>query len=708
MQFLTGRRGVPLILQSEQAECGMACLAMVSAYFGRRLSLPTLRRSLGPCPRGMTMAHVADASGMLGLVPRALKCNVRQLTAVATPAILWWNQDHFVVLVRAGRRGIVVNDPAEGELSVSWAAAEALFSGIALELRPIPNADLDVREEQVDRWGWLLREIGDLRSSLIAVVGISLIIELLALGMPLYVQMVVDRVVRTGDLRLHAVIAAGFAALLVTHGAVRLLRGWLMSWMSAALHARWTHLFFAKLISLPIAYFERSSGAEVLSRFGSLRTVQVELSGAAVGTALDGMTSVAVLAVLAFYSPALAVVCIGLLVVFAGLRKVFLRSEASARHEKLVFDARSENEIIESVRGAKAIKLASQEHVRTQRVFGFACDAARRDLRLQRLAISFDVARELLSGGGRLLIVSFGAIAVVGGELTLGMMLAVTAFSDQLLGRGSAFISALYDLKLMKVDLDRVADVTTEPSESISLSTEPRPSRAPEVVLEAVGFRYSERDPWLFRNVDARFPAGQCTAIVAPSGVGKTTLLKIILGLVRPTEGRVLIDGIEVSEFGTRQLRAMCAGVFQDDVLFAGSVAENISFFDPDATTERILSCARAAEIATDIEAMPMGFRTVLGELGAGLSGGQRQRLVLARALYRNPQLLVLDEATSSLDAQAVGRIDSNIRSLASTRIVVSHNRGTVALADQVFELMRYGDPAAARPVQSGAERKVA
>lgn len=312
-------------------------------------------------------------------------------------------------------------------------------------------------------------------------------------------------------------------------------------------------------------------------------------------------------------------------------------------------------------------------------------------IRLARLSISYQTAHNVLFGIERVGIIWLGALAVMNGSLTIGMLLAFFSFKDQFTQRISGLVDRIFELLMLRVHAERVSDIVMEriePAERAQAngsSDEPLPT--PDIELKNVSFRYSDADPYVIKDLSLIIPAGECVAITGVSGCGKTTLIKIILGLLKPTDGEVRVGGVNVRKLGLPRYRQMTGSVMQDDHLFAGPLSDNISFFDPQPDQARVAECARLAAISADIDAMPMGYMTLVGDLGSGLSGGQKQRVVLARALYRAPRILVLDEATSHLDVTNEQTINNAIERLQMTRIMVAHRADTVAMADRVIIL---------------------
>jgi ATP-binding cassette, subfamily B, bacterial CvaB/MchF/RaxB len=395
--------------------------------------------------------------------------------------------------------------------------------------------------------------------------------------------------------------------------------------------------------------------------------------------------SLVTLVVMAFYSVWLTVLVVGMFLAYGVIRWVFFTPLRRANEEQIVYAARQQSELLESIRGAMPIKLANKQSERLSRYTNATVSTANRDIGIQRLGIAFTLSNQLMFGVGRVSMIWIAATLALKNELSAGMLIAFIAYSDQFTGRAAGLIDKWVDFSMLKLHAERVADIAlTSPEKAAGeVWTDSIPEASIE--LHNVSFRYADGDPWILKGCNLHIEAGEAVAIVGPSGCGKSTLAKIVLGLLQPTEGEVRFGGIDIRKLGLDSYRQWIGAVMQDDQLFAGSIADNISFFDPDTTTENVAAAARLAAIHDDILLMPMGYQSLVGDMGSSLSGGQKQRVILARALYRQPRLLLLDEATSHLDVARERLINQAVRQLKFTRIVIAHRPESIAIADKVI-----------------------
>ncbi|KQT60840.1 ABC transporter [Methylobacterium sp. Leaf456] len=696
LKFGFGRR-LPVLLQAEAAECGMACLAMVLGYHGRAVDLGTMRARHALSLKGMTLRNLIDLSGTMGLAARALRVELDDLGRSRTPCILHWGLNHFVVLAEVRRRDIVIHDPARGRRTLSLVEASREFTGVALEVQPNQSF---VREKLERRFGIpdLFRGLAGIRGAMAQILALSLGIELVSILMPVASQIVIDEVIVNGDRDLLLVVGLGLALLLLLQLGLGVTRTWAIMLTGSKLNYQWSGSLFDHLSRLPLDYFQKRHVGDVISRFGSLSTIQKGLTTDLVQAALDGIMSVGMLIMLFVYGGWLALVALASTVLTAGLRIIAYKAYREGTEEALVAEARQQSHFIETVRGMASVKLLNLRERRRGVWMNQFVQALNARLRLQRLDLVFGRGNEFLFGADRLVLLVLGAGAVIDQRMSLGMLVAFLAYRDQFSTRIGNLMQAGFQLRMLNVQTDRLADIVmTEPEEhAAGTLSPPEAVAAPALAqgevrgaaLRAAGLslRYGADEPWVFRNLGLSVPTGASLAITGPSGCGKSSVMRVLMGLIVPSEGAVLVDGRDIRSRGAAAYRSRIAGVMQDDGLFAGSIAENIACFDERPDPGWIRECAARAAILEDIARTPMGFETLVGDMGSTLSGGQRQRVILARALYRRPEILFLDEATSALDEPTEAVIAAALRDLKMTRIIVAHRPATVAHADLRYD----------------------
>ncbi|BBD81056.1 colicin V secretion ABC transporter ATP-binding protein [Aerosticca soli] len=676
-----------MLLQTEAAECGLACLAMVANYHGHDMDLASLRRRFVASLKGVTLARLMEMAGKLGFVCRPLKLDLDDLAQLRTPCVLHWDLNHFVVLKRVARRGIVIHDPAGGVRKLGMREVSDHFTGVALELSPAADF-APVRERQAVSLRALTGKVQGLAPALAQILMLALALEVFALAAPFYLQWVLDQVLVSADRDLLTLLGLGFGALAILSALVTAARSWAVTWLGATLNVQWAGNLFGHLMRLPLDWFEKRHVGDVVSRFGSIQTIQKTLTTQFVGSLLDGLMSLVTLVVMAFYSAWLTLVVLGLFLAYGLARWLWFGPLRRASEEQIVYAARQQSELLESIRGAMPVKLANKQDERLARYANATVAATNRDIGVQRLTIAFALGNQLMFGLGRVALIWIAAALALRNEFSAGMLVAFIAYADQFTSRAAGLVDKWTDFRMLRLHAERVADVALTAPEPRAETAWTGPAPEASVELRNVSFRYAEGEPWILRHCNLRIEAGESVAITGPSGCGKTTLAKIVLGLLEPTEGEVLFGGIDIRKLGLDTYRQWASAVMQDDQLFAGSIADNVSFFDPEASMERIVAAAQMAAIHEDIVRMPMGYQSLVGDMGSSLSGGQKQRVILARALYRQPKLLVLDEATSHLDVERERLISTTIQHLALTRIIIAHRLETMASADRMLALV--------------------
>ncbi len=683
LRFGWGKR-LPVILQTEAAECGLASLAMVARYYGHDLDLPGLRRKAALSLKGASLKRVIEIAGRLGFDTRPLRLELHELPQLKTPCILHWDLNHFVVLKQADARHIVIHDPAQGVRRLTLDEASKHFTGVALELWPAASFKPQKAREAISLKA-LSGEVHGLKRALTQIFLLALGLEVLVLAGPFYMQFVLDQVFPSGDKGLLTVLGIGFLLLTVFQVAVTAMRAWSITWISATLSVQWVGNLFGHLLRLPLDFFEKRHVGDVVSRFGSVQTIQRTLTTQFVSTVIDGLMSILTLVVMAFYSVPLTLLVVGAFAAYAIFRWFIFGPLRRSTEDHIVYGARQQSDLLETIRGMQPLKLANQQEHRRGRYANALVETTNREIAIQRLDIAYQASHSLIFGIERVAIIWLAALMVLKGEFSAGMLIAFAAYADQFTNRAAGLIDKWNDFRMLGLHAERVADIALTPAETNLEAGYAGPLPTACVEVKNLGFRYAEGEPWVLKDCNLRIEAGECVAITGPSGCGKTTLAKLVLGLLEPTEGQILFGGIDIRKLGLARYRSTVAAVMQDDQLFAGSIADNIAFFDSDSTPLKVEAAARLAHIHDEIVAMPMGYQSLVGDMGSSLSGGQKQRVLLARALYRRPQLLVLDEATSHLDVANEREVNMVIQRMKLTRLVIAHRPETIAGADLII-----------------------
>lgn len=681
-------RKLPLLLQTEASECGLACLGMLAGYYGYNTDLANLRSRFSISQKGITFAGLIAIANQLELATRPLKLDLRHLRQLKLPCILHWNLNHFVVLQAIGKNAITIHDPAYGIRSVAMDEVANAFTGVALEVWPNPGFKPAELRQTVELRSLLGRVVG-LTSSFIQILLLALAIEAFALVSPFFLQWVIDDVLASADSDLLTTLALGFGLLLFLQQVVTVIRGWVILYMGTTLNLQWRSNVFSHLLNLPVDYFEKRHLGDVVSRFGAIDVIQRTLTTSFLEAILDGLMTLVTLALMFVYSPLLSWIALGAMTLYSIGRWAWFNPLRHATEEQIIHAAKQQSHFLETIRGIKTIKLFQRQDERRSSWLNLLVKQINADLRKQKIDFFMQTLNRLLFGVENILIIYFGARLVMAGNFSVGVLMAFNAYKTQFDSRVAALIDKFVELKMLQLQGERLADIIFQAPENSHgrLTSDHQALTAPGIEVKGLRYRYGEQEPYVLDGISFKIAAGESVAIVGASGCGKTTLVNVLLGILPPSEGDILIDGINVRQLGFDGLRAMVGTVLQDDVLFAGSIADNISFFDPQVDHAWLEQCARLAAIHQDVVAMPMAFNTLVGDMGTVLSGGQKQRILLARALYKRPKILFLDEATSHLDTEHEQLVNAEVKTLKMTKLIVAHRAETIGSADRVIFL---------------------
>ncbi|MBQ4850327.1 peptidase domain-containing ABC transporter [Pseudoalteromonas sp. MMG012] len=688
LQFWS-RKSLPIILQSEAAECGLASLAMVAAYHGYESDLISLRQRFCISMEGATLLDIMQFAEKLELTSRPLRIELEDLDALQTPCILHWDMNHFVVLKKANEKRIVIHDPASGEKTFTLKEASNHFTGIALELTPTKQFEKKEAKPSLkfsDFWS----RITGLKRSLFLIFALSMLLQVFTLAAPYYIQLVIDDVVLTGDTSLLTVLAVGFSLVMVFEIATNVLRGFTLLHFGNQMNIQLGANLFHHLVRLPLSYFETRHMGDVVSRFGSLQQVKQLLTTGVIEAIIDGLMAIITLAMIFFYSPMLSLVVLVAVIAYALVRMAMYKPFRTISEQEIMARAEENSNFMETVRGIQTIKLFGSEVKREGQWQNRYAKAINQNIRLGNFQIGYDAINRALFGIENIVVVYLAAHLVIQGGFSTGMLFAFMSYKRQFMDKTANLIEKLIEFKMLGLHFDRIADIALTEKEELQPDQTKTHKIEGNIEIKNVSFAYSDATANVLNKLNLTIQAGESVAITGPSGCGKSTLLKIMLGLNQAKSGEVLIDGVPLDQIGARQYRQQISAVMQDDELLSGSVADNIAFFDTPIDMERVVYCADLAAIHDDISAMPMGYDSLIGDMGSSLSGGQKQRIILARALYKDPKILFMDEATSHLDTSLESDINEAVSRLKITRVIIAHRRETIASADREIKLKKY------------------
>lgn len=682
---LLRHRRTPVIAAAEVAECGLACIAMIARHYGHDVDLNGLRQRFELSISGASLRSIMALADRLNLTSRAVKVELHTLRKIKTPAILHWDLNHFVVLTSAKRNKVIIHDPAVGRRELSFDEASIHYTGVALELYPADDfRPLAARQRMRLTSFW--SKISGVWPALLQITVLTITLQIVTFAAPFQLQLVVDDALAQADHDLLIVLAVGFGILAVVQATLACLRDYSIQVLGHLMTFQMIGNLVRHLLRLPISYFEKRHVGDILSRVQSTRPIQNALTQGVVSAIIDGLMSLIALIILFFYSGLLTTVVIvslslSVLATFAFYPIIRRRSE-----EALLADAKEQSHLIESVRAARTLKLLGCESERESAWRNLFAEATNANFSVSKFTIGQKTVQQMITGLQTVVVIYLaGRTILTGGGFSVGMLFAFLSFRQTFTDRFLTLLNQAIQFRLLNLHLDRIGDIVQAETEIQNGENLPEFDVRGGVVANEISFRYGAADPLVLDRLSLRIDPGEFVAITGPSGRGKSTLVKLLLGLYAPLTGKIELDGQLASPALFRSWRRQVGVVAQDDQLLSGTIAENIAMFDPDLDMRRVESAARQSRIHDDIALMPLRYLSLIGDMGSSLSGGQRQRILLARALYRNPKILVLDEGTANLDMNTELEIAKLIRAMPITRIVVAHRPTLLNHADRTI-----------------------
>jgi ATP-binding cassette subfamily B protein RaxB len=660
---------------------------MIVESFGRRCDVRVLREISSISARGTTLKRLIEAAHDVGITCRPMRIELEYVPELNLPCILHWGLLHYVVLVDVRHNSCIVHDPAVGRQEISAKEFSRLFTGIAIECEP----SAEWRELPTPKrlsWRAFINFVSGASRHLGLVFCLAAMLEVLQIVAPFYLQFTVDWIVGEHRTSLRDGLALAFLAVALLQGLFIAARSFAFIHLGTRIYLTWIRGLFEHILKLPLPFFERRYLGDLASRFEGISQIQRTLTTNFLASVLDGLMSIGFLTMMFVFNARLAsvtVIAIGGAVL---IRYRMVEAYRTALREYENSHAMQQSYLLETVRAVQSIKQFCAEGVRAARWSKLVERGYRRQMRAEKILVLFQASNSWLFGCERVFVIWYATGLVMHRQMSLGMLFGYILYREMLVNRASALLDRYLEARSAEIHLDRLGDIVFEEPEPARSERAPAIVQLPTERLEArdVWFRFSDDDPWILQGVSVAIDGRETLAITGTSGCGKSTLLKLLQGLLTPTRGSITFNGVPLAD-APRTYRGVVAAVNQDDDLFIGTIAENISFFDAPLDIPRVQLVSRQASIASDIEQMPMQYNTLVTDTGLSFSGGQKQRLLLARALYKQAKVLFLDEATSQLDIETERCILDTIKQVSAMRIVVAHRPETVAACSRVLRL---------------------
>lgn len=678
---------LPIILQDELAECGHACIAMISNFFGHKLDLADLRHIQKPSPAGTTLKQIINILEKLQFKTRALKIPIDTIRYIKTPALLHWNMNHFVVLKKVKKNKVIIHDPAIGAISYNLNEFSKSFTGIILEVeKPISFKKIQkIKKLTIYK---IIKHTPKFYKILWRIITISTVIEFFTILNPLFLQYTTDQILISNDLGTLYITAIGFVILILIQILAEYTRENLILYTTMNFMESFGSNVFQHLLKLPISFFSNRHQGDIQSKFQSINHIKSTISNDFINAILDGLMFILIISVMLIYNWILTSIVVCALIVYIGMRYISYHSLKNSSASSIFLQAKLANKFLEAVRAITPIKVFLKEKTIFNSWQNTYIDTLNTDIKINKQQIIYKVSNHLLFNIEHIIIICVGAHLIAHKKLSIGMLLAFLTYRLMLVNKASALIQNTFDYKLLSIHLQRLSDIILQ---KIELPQQNYKKIIPDTItslsLENIGFQYNKDEKFIIKDLNLDIKQGEKIAIIGKSGCGKSTLLKIMMGLLQPTNGKIYINNIPMNTFGIDNYRLKIAAVMQEDQLLSGSILDNIAFFDEEIDIERIYFAAQVAQIHNTINKLTMGYETLINDMGSILSGGQKQRIFLARAIYKNPSILFLDEATSHLDNNNEKLINEDLKKMNITQIIVAHREETIKMADKIYQI---------------------
>lgn len=684
------KKDLPLILQSEISECGLACLAMIACYHGHDLNLPALRQRYPVSSRGMNLQQIAYLGTVLKMDYTGCRLELDEMNQLTLPCILHWDLNHFVVLKEVNTKGVVIHDPAIGVRHLSFDEVSQSFTGVALQF--YPQADFKpIKERKTISLYEFWRSLQGIQKSLAILFLLTLVLQFWGLLNPLLMRFIVDDVLIYQDHGLLKSLCLGFGLMTVLSTATSVLRSMFLLFLTKILSLQVQNALFGRLIRLPLPYFIKRQTGDILARFGSLQSIQSLVTTTFVESTLDGLMVLISLSMMLIYAPLLSLITMAALCCYIILRASTITTFKEMNEEMIAASSKERSVFLETLHSIQPIKIFNKEQERQSLWQTRLANAFNVSIRTEQYTTVYAVANKMIFSIENILILYFASMMIMGRTgFSLGMMYAFLQYKSQFSGAVSSLVDNFYQLKMVDLHLERIADIALESPDRAFQDDDLQKLKLDvqgAMSAEKISFRYDMFDQPLFENLSFRIEKGESVAFIGPSGCGKSTLMKIMIGLLDVESGVLKIDDTALTDISLGHYRNEIACVMQNDSLLAGSIRQNIAFFDDNIDDQWVMECAKIAQIHDDIMKMTSQYETLVGELGSQISGGQQQRILIARALYKKPKILFLDEATSHLDIQTEALVSAAIAKLKITRVLIAHRPETIKTADRLLLL---------------------
>lgn len=676
-----------VLYQAEPSECGLVSLAMIADHYNYKIDLVTLRYRFPVSIKGTTLNYVIDIAQRLKLNTRAIRCELSELKELQLPAILHWELDHFVVIKRIKGSKYEIYDPAMGRLVLKEDEVSKKFTGVALEIWPSAEFKPEnIRNRLKIRS--IIGDIGYLKKPLALIFFQALFIEFSILSAPIIQQIIIDDVLITKDIDLLKLLAIVLMVTLLSQTITTAIRSITQRKLSSKISIMIHTDVFKHMLGLPNYWFKKRTAAEIANRFESCNAIQKIVTETIITSGIDGVVTCLALILMFTYSPKLSAIVVIMLLLYVAVKIVRYESYKINAQGALVAASNAQAHIWETVAGIATIKAFNGEKWKNNQYVNKIARMVKIQNNLAMGDVCFVFFHDAIFALEKVIILYLAAQAVINNQFTIGMATAFFSIKENLISKGSSLVDSYFNYKMLAIHLDRISDIAlTKIDKGQELPYLGSIDLDNCISVKKISFRYGENEKFIIKDCSFQIKNGETLAIIGASGSGKSTLFNILIGNQKPFSGDILFGNQSLLSFNLTEFRSLIAVVQQSDILFSGTILENVAFVSSTPDLVQAEEVCRMVNIYDDIKSMPMGFNTIIGNFGAGLSGGQVQRIMLARALYKNPKILFLDEATSNLDVKTEASIIEILKNIKITKVIIAHRPETISMADRVLSM---------------------
>lgn len=690
----------PVEYQMDSQDCGPASLKIIAKYFGRYYSLQYLRDRCGITKEGVSLLDISTGAESIGLRTLAIKCTLNDVVSkVPLPAIVFWNENHFVVVYNADKKYIWISDPAKGrvkytheEFRKGW-YPKGEENGVLLAVEPTVDFQKSEAEktQRKSTFSGILRYFFPYKKQFGLVLGIMLVVTLLQAVLPFISKAVIDVGIKTSDVNFIHMVLFGNICILASVMAFNVLRDWVLLHITSRVNIALISDYLIKLMKLPVTFFENKLLGDILQRAQDHERIRSFIMNNSLALIFSSLTFVIFAIILLVYNTNIFYIFLAGSVCYIVWVLLFLSIRKKLDWEYFELLSKNQSYWVETVSAIQDIKIFNYEKYRRWKWEEIQARLYHVNKKVLTVTNAQNLGAQFIEGMKNMAIVFYCAVAVINGEITFGVMISTQFILGMLNGPLIQFINFVVSAQYAKISFLRINEIREleDEEELLSIGSTTVMPEKKDITLENVFFQYTPNGFMVLRNVFLRIPEKKVTAIVGGSGSGKSTLLKLLVRLYKPTHGEIKMGGMNVTAINLRQWRDLCGVVMQDGKIFSDTILNNIVLDDDHIDYERLREVCRTAQLEEEINNMPKGFETMIGETGRGLSGGQKQRLLIARALYQDPEFLFLDEATNSLDVMNERKIVEALNNAFKQRtvVVIAHRLSTIQHADQIVVL---------------------